>query len=360
MKRCLCLALFLLFILLSATARAVVVEDLYTVELPVEDQSTSLRLKVFNLAFRDVIIKVSGTSETIEHPALGQPLRSSSRYVHQFRYLTRKTKQENSFDAGQLFLRVVFNQEAIENLLRENGIPVWGKERPSTLFLFNYERNQSASIVSGDTTPGVVEAIEVLARERGIPVLFPLLDLEDRVHFGIQDINAFNEQKMTLAAARYAPDALLVGRITQRTEGWLGQWQAYFSNQVFKWSFKGDTDIEVFRQAIARLGQTLAKEYALATFAATDEELLLAVDQMKGLTDHIRVQAYLQSLDAIEAARLVLVEQDKVTYRVNLRNSSEDLSRLIGLSDVLEQLELPQIDATTENREIIMNYRLIH
>jgi hypothetical protein len=291
---------------------------------------------------------------------LGQPLRSSARYVHQFRYLTRKTETENSFDAGQLFLRVVFNQEAIENLLRENGIPVWGKERPSTLLLFNYETNQNESIVSSDTTPAVVEAIDLLARERGLPVLFPLLDLEDRAQFGIQDINSFNEQKMTLAAVRYAPDALLVGRITQRTEGWLGKWQAYFSNQVFKWSFRGDTDIEVFKQAIARLAQTLAKEYALATFTASDEELLLTVDQMNALTDHIKVQAYLQSLDAIEAVRLVLIQQDKVTYRVNLRNSSEDLSRLIGLSNVLEQLELPQIDATTENREIIMTYRLVH
>ncbi|MBC8211092.1 MAG: DUF2066 domain-containing protein [Gammaproteobacteria bacterium] len=360
MKRSLIGTVLVFLMLQSAGVRAALVEDLFTVELAVADQSTSLRLEVFNQALRDVIIKVSGTAQSIEHPGLSQPLRSSSRYVHQFRYLTRKKAAENSFDSGQLYLRVAFNQEAIENLLRENDIPVWGKERPGTLFLLSYELEGRASVVSSDTTPELLEEIEGLALHQGLPVLFPLLDLEDRTRFSVQDITGFNEQNLTLAAARYAPDALLAGQIYQRGgEGWTGQWQVYYSNQVFKWTFRGESHLEVLSQAIAQLAQALAKEYALASFATSNEEILFNVDKINQLKQHVKVLAYLQSLDPVETVRLVLIDQDRATYRVKLRNSTADLSRLIALSTVLEQLELPQIDAATENQAVIMNYRFI-
>ena len=353
-------ALLVFLMLQSAVIQAAQVDDLFTVELAVSDQTTGLRLETFNLALRDVIIKVSGSAQSIEHPGLTQPLKSSSRYVHQFRYLTRKNATESSFDNGQLFLRVAFNQEAIENLLRENDIPVWGKERPSTLFLFSYNSSGSSSIVSSETTPELLDKIEGLALRQGLPVLFPLLDLEDRTLFSLQDITSFNQEKLKLAAARYAPDALLAGQITERTgEGWSGKWQVYYSNQIFSWTFRGDTHLEVLSQAIAQLAQALAKEYALASFAASNEEILFSVDGISQLKQHVKVLAYLQSLDPVETVRVVLIDQDKATYRVKLRNSTADLSRLIALNNVLEQLELPQIDAATENQAVIMNYRFI-
>ena len=112
-------------------------------------------------------------------------------------------------------------------------------------------------------------------------------------------------------------------------------------------------------QALAQLAQTLASEYALESYAAFDQDILFSVDQMTALPDHIKVLKYLQSLDAVEAARLVLIEQDRVTYRVKLRNTAEDLSRLIALGYVLEQLDLPQINAATDDQTVMMSYRLI-
>jgi len=351
--------LFFLLLVVSNT-QAAVVEDLYTVELAVADQTTSQRLDVFRQAFRDVIVKVSGSSDALDLPAMSRPLKSSSRYVRQYRYINRKDETEESFDAGQLFLRVVFNQDALENLLRSHDIPIWGKERPSTMLLISYEVNKSASIVSSDTTPEIVEQLDALAHDQGLPVLFPLMDLEDRLQFGVQDIIESNSENITMAAARYAPDAVLVGLISGRAgQGWQGQWQVQFSEQTFNWTYNAGSRQDVMSQAIAQLALTLANEYALDSFTAVDESILFTVDHMTELTDHIKVLSYLQSLDAIESVRLVLIAEDKVTYRVKLRNSSEDLSRLIALNYMLEQLELPQINAATDDQTIIMNYRFM-
>ena len=360
MKQKLLFSTFTLLLLLASNLQAAVVEDLYTVELAVADQTTGQRLEIFKQAFRDVIVKVSGSAEALDLPVMSRPLKSSSRYVHQYRYITRKDDAEDGFDAGQLFLRVAFNQDAVENLLRNHDIPIWGKERPSTLLLISYEVNKNASIVSSDTVPEIVEELDELARLQGLPVLFPLLDLEDRLQFGVQDIIKSNDENISIAAARYAPDAVLVGQISGRAgKGWQGQWQAQFSNQIFNWTFQAGSRQDVMSQAIAQLAQTLASEYALESFTMIEEDVLFSVDQMTELGDHIKVLSYLQSLDAIESVRLILIDQDKVTYRIKLRNASEDLSRLIALSYVLEQLELPQIDAATDDQSIIMNYRFI-
>lgn len=360
MKRRLLLPLFMLLFLQLSPLRAALVEDLYTVELEVVDQTTSVRLEAFEQAFRNVVVKVSGSIEVLNNPGLSRPLKSSSRYVHQFRYQTRKQDKTDSFTAGRLFLSVTFNQEALESLLRQNDIAVWGKERPSTLLLLSYAVDSEASIVSSDTTPELVDQLEVLAHNQGLPVLFPLLDLEDRVQFGVQDIIDNNNEKITMAAARYVPDAVLVGQITGLGEQqWQGKWQAILSGQVFNWSMGAESLDQLLGQSMAKLAQTLATEYALKSVVSVDEQILLTVHQLSALADHIKVQAYLQTLDAIESIRLVLIDQDRLTYRLKLRNTTQDLSRLISLSNVLEQMELPQVDASTEDQAIIMNYRFI-
>ena len=360
LKQILSIPIYVLMLLMASSLQAAVVDDLYTVELAVADQTTSQRLEVFKLAFHKVIVKVSGSTKVLEHPGMTRPLKSSSRYVHQFRYITRKDETEDSFDGGQLFLRVTFNQDVIESLLRSNDIPVWGKERPSTLLLVSYQLNKNTSVVSGDTTPAIVEELDALAQQQGLPVLFPLLDLEDRIQFGVQDIIESNEENLVMASARYSPDAVLVGQVSGRAgKGWQGIWQLSFSGQLYNWTFKTSSRQELMSQAIAQLAQTLASEYALASVASLDEDVLFTVEQVSELTGHIKVQSYLQSLDAVESVRLVLISQGSVTYRLKLRNSTEDLSRLIELSYVLEQLDLPQINAATDDQTILMHYRFI-
>ena len=64
-----------------------------------------------------------------------------------------------------------------ESLLRQNGLSVWGKERPGTLLLVNYDVNRRYEWISGDTAPEWVDVMDGLASQQGMPVLYPLLDL---------------------------------------------------------------------------------------------------------------------------------------------------------------------------------------
>lgn len=345
---------------LLPAAQAVTVEDLFTVELPVADQTTSLRLESFSEAFKQVIVKVSGSDEALQSPAFARPIESSARYVKQFRYISRESTDEEEIEAGNLYLRIDFNQQLIEGLLRENNFPVWGRERPSSLLVISYDVNENIKVVADDSTPDLVEALDQAASIHAVPVLFPLMDLEDIALVRVGDIVSRQYENINTMAQRYAPDALLVGQIVGRSGvGWQGDWEVRFAEQIFKWQFKASSKQAVIDQVIKHLAKILALEYALEDHQRAEQSLLLSVSALEGIENLITVQQYLKSLNVVESVRVAMINQDVITYRLHLRNDPEDLQRLIDFGDVLEQEDFPQVN-TQGDEQIILNYSYIN
>jgi hypothetical protein len=340
-------------------ARAVVVEDLFSIELPVADQTTSLRLESFSEAFKQVVVRVSGSDDALKSPAFEQPIERSARFVKQFRYITRSPPEGDELGTDRLFLRIDFDEQLIEGLLREHNFPVWGRERPSSLLVISYDVNEKIRLVSQDGTPDLIEALDGAASRHAVPVLFPLMDLEDISLVNIRDIAARQYENIETMARRYAPDALLVGQIIGRSgQGWQGDWEVRFADQIFKWTYESPAKQEVIDQVIRHLARILASEYALEDHHSIEQSLLLSVSSVRGIDNLIEVQKYLQSLNAVESARVAMVNQDVVTYRLDLRNNPEDLQRLIDFGDVLEQEDFPQL-STQGGDQIILNYSYI-
>jgi len=345
---------------LHLPAAAVTVEDLFTVELPVADQTTSLRLESFSEAFKQVIVKVSGSDEALRSPAFERPIKGSARYVKQFRYTTRNSPDDEEIEAGRLYLRIDFNQQLVENLLRENKFPVWGRERPNSLLVISYDVNENIKLVADDSTPDLVEALDQAASIHAVPVLFPLMDLEDIALVKIGDIVSRQYDGIDTMATRYASDALLVGQIVGRSgEGWHGDWEVRFAEQIFKWKFKSSSKQAVIDQVIRHLARVLALEYALEDHRQVEQMLLLSVSALEGIDDLIAVQKYLKSLNVVDSVRVAMINQDVITYRLKLRNDPEDLQRLIEFGEVLEQEDFPQVNTQGE-AQIILNYSYIN
>ncbi len=346
--------------MVSLPARAVTVEDLFTVELPVADQTTGLRLESFSQAFRQVVVKVSGSDDPLRSPALERPIESSARYVKQFRYISRSLPEDDEFDAARLVLRIDFDQRLIESLLRENNFPVWGRERPSSLLVISYDVNENIKLVTQDSTPDLIDALDQTASIHAVPVLFPLMDLEDIRLVNIGDIVSREFGKIQTMAARYAPDALLVGQILGRSgQGWQGDWEVRFADQIFKWKFEASSKKEVTEQVIRHLAKILALEYALEDHRRVEQTLLLSVSALEGIENLIKVQKYLKSLNVVDSVHVAMINKDVITYRLKLRNNPEDLQRLIDFGEVLEQEDFPQV-STGGEEQIILNYSYIN
>ncbi len=351
-------SVLLILLCLGLPAAAVTVDDLYTVELPIADQTTSLRLDAFREAFRQVVVKVSGSDDALRSPAFERPIEGAARYVKQFRYVNR-TLPDAEFDSGRLYLRIDFDQQLIESLLRDNNFPVWGRERPSSLLVVAYDVNERIRMVSEDATPDMIELLDQAAERHAVPVLFPLMDLQDLALVRIGDIVSRQYDNIYTMAARYAPDALVVGQIVGRSgEGWRGDWEVRFAEQIFKWTHKASSKKDAVDQGIRHLARILALEYALEDHRRVDQSLLLSVSNLDGIADLVAVQRYLAKLTAVESARVATIGRGVVTYRLELRNAPEDLQRLIEFGEVLEQENFPQVSTQGES-QVILNYSYI-
>jgi hypothetical protein len=223
----------------------------------------------------------------------------------------------------------------------------------------SYDVNETISLVSGDSTPEVIELLDEAAVKLGVPVLFPLMDLEDIALVNIGDIVSRQYENIEILADRYEPDALVIGQIVGRSgQGWHGDWEVRFAEQIFKWKFKGSSRQQVVDQAIKHLARVLALEYALEDHRRVDQALLISVSAVPKFNQLISVQRYLKSLAVVDSIRVSLISDDVVTFKLKLRNDAKDLQRLIELGEVLEQLELPQVNAQDDSL-VVLDYLYI-
>jgi hypothetical protein len=339
----------LLLVLLSLSSmqsvKAVVIDDLYTVVLPVSDQTTDLRLRAFEAAFGLVLIKVSGSDEAKKNSAIVRLAKNSARYIKQFSYEARPDVDEDGGAIKLLYLKVNFDQQLIEGLLRKYNYPVWGRERPITLLVINSQVGGANRIVTGDSAPEMSLLLDAAALKMGVPTLFPLMDLEDINLIDVSDVTTRNFNIINNMPTRYGTDAVVVGEIVELNSGdWLGSWEVRLANKTFERRYKGATPEVVIDQLIANLASVLALEYALEYDQRNEQELLLKVSSMLDIDRLILVRKYLGSLNVVDSVRVALVSKDEVTFHLKLKSSAEDLQKLIDIGNVLKQEDLPQVN----------------
>ena len=353
------LLLVLLTFLPSQSVKALVMDELYTVELPVSDQTTGLRLGVFETAFELVLTKVSGSDEAKKNPAIMRLGKNSSRYVKQFSYEDRPGVDAEGGAIQLLYLKVNFDQQLIERLLRKHNFPVWGRERPSSLLVINSQFGDAIQLVTTDSAPKVAELLYAAALKMGVPMLLPLMDLEDFSLVDVSDVTLRHFNVISDMAIRYEPDAIVVGEIVGLDSGnWAGDWEVRFADQIFKWRYNAATQDAVIDDLIAHLARVLALEYALEYNQSNEQELLIKVSSMLDINHLISVRQYLRSLNVVESVRVALISKEKVTFYLKLRNSVEDLRRLIDIGSVLEQQNLAQGDLQLKG-DVMINYNFI-
>ncbi|MFT5599579.1 MAG: hypothetical protein ACI9YO_000380 [Gammaproteobacteria bacterium] len=341
------------------SVKAVVMDELYTVALPVSDQTTDLRLGAFEAAFGLVLTKVSGSDEAQKNTAIMRLAKNSSRYVKQFSYEDRPGVDAEGGTIKLLYLKINFDQQLIERLLRKHNFPVWGRERPSSFLVINSQSSSAIQIVTGDSEPKVVELIYAAALKMGVPTLLPLMDLEDISLIDVSDVTLRDFTVINNMATRYGPDAVVVGEIVELdSDNWQGAWEVRFGDQIFKWQHKASTQAAVIDELIAHLAKVLALEYALEYHQSNEQELLLKVSSILDINHLISVQKYLGSLNVVESVRVALVAKEEVTFYLKLRNSAEDLQRLIDIGNVLEQQGLPQVNLQS-NGGVVISYDFI-
>lgn len=335
---------------LSATEASA--SELYTAEVPLEKFTLDARRDAYVPALKVVLSRVSAS----DTDRLMRLFPDPSDYVVQFRPID-----------GDL-LRVSFDGAAIERALTAAGETFWGDERPLTLVWLaidwgNGQREILASSDAGEATDvnaaqdltderadSVEERNEFwrkqildVAERRGIPILFPLVDVDDLQSVTFSDIWGGFDEAVVDASRRYAVDSILIGRVrADRPQS--SRWTHIYGSESM--TIAGLPEL-----AIVSVADRLASVFSIGG-NDTLRTVRLFVSGVTSIESYGFLQKTLDELSVVQDFSVRSVQGDQIEYAVTAHGGAQRLSRALGVKGLIaeERLPIQSVDGVVQPR----------
>lgn len=355
-------AIFLSIMTISPihSINADIVQNLYEAEVPVEGQTIEERDYVVREALKDVLVRISGRSDAGMLAKDETFVPRSTLFVQQFRY--RKFKSDevipaNPIDGAKPFTQKLwlrFTEKTVSKLLREQGYPVWGKNRPATLVWLVVD-DQKQRILIGNSTPHTSRIhIEQESLKKGLPFRLPLLDLADQSKLQVTDVWGNFEDTILAASSRYQTEAILVGRVyLSYAKTWNTRWSLYSAGERHDWEVaNSDTLRNAVKEGLSKTGEVLSQRFAQVDTLIESGEILLRVKNISDLKTYNKVTKYLKSLSIVTQVQAQQVNADDVVFALSSRSGRLGIAQAIALGHVLvAEISKPIIrDQAVENK----------
>ena len=314
-------------------APAVTGQDLFEAEVHVSSQSQAERATAMQQALAEVLVRVTGQRDLLQQSSGRALLGSAGKYVQQYRYFTVPGSEP-----PRLMMRVRFDDETVRQALRQQGVAFWGDaERPDTLVWLAVEDRGRRYIVAAQDGTGAGQQLELASRQRGIPLLFPLMDLEDQSKVRFSDLWGGFFDHAYEASQRYNPQAILIGRLNRsQTGSWVARWNLRVAGSPSSWTNSDNRLAGVLGSGIDNVADTLASRLAVRDAGSQAGMVSVRVDDIRTLAAYARVNEYLASLTAVRQLQVEEVGPTSVRYALQLDGSLQGLTQTIAIGTVLE------------------------
>nr|VFJ98630.1 MAG: hypothetical protein BECKH772A_GA0070896_101432 [Candidatus Kentron sp. H]VFJ98774.1 MAG: hypothetical protein BECKH772B_GA0070898_101432 [Candidatus Kentron sp. H]VFK03601.1 MAG: hypothetical protein BECKH772C_GA0070978_101372 [Candidatus Kentron sp. H] len=317
----------LLFAIIAGVAHSVEVREPYEAKVPVLDKSKQQRKEALQTALRQVIRKITGQRKPEDLPAVNEALKHPGRYMQQFLYQTKVPSESDASSTHKLVFSVQFDPGAIGTLLRSANLPIWERIRPLMLIWIVLERDRKTLLLGKNNYSQISGTLYEDASERGVSIVLPLLDLEDRSRIGPIDISGGDVwngvlDRILAASKRYATDTVLVGRVSGTPDD---RWEAYwkfFGKEAIPsdWVTHANGPEETLREGIHEAIDTLVSRYAdserITLTKTAFAPVQLTVSGIASIADYARALRYLENLQAETKVYVTRAEGNRLSFRL--------------------------------------------
>lgn len=332
-------ATFLLLIITAVLPHdtgAEVVPNLYEATVPVASRSDTDLNAAISRGLAQVLVKVTGSSESLDNPALEGALRDARRYMQQYAYLERRGD-----DTG-LWLRMDYEIQQVNALVTRAGAPLWTANRPSVLVWLVIEDQEGRRFLKRELEPELTASLATGFDERGVPLRLPLFDLSDAAALGTSEAWRLSQPALLDASMRYGASQVLAGRVASLSTGaWLGDWSFFADGQRLDRSVTANTADEFLYAGIAMVVEDMASRFAVAASGDATAGIAMLVDGVNSYRDYASVVSWLEGLELVDSANVEEVRGSQLLLRVYARVDADQLASLLALNERLQPLGRP-------------------
>lgn len=339
----------------AAHAASVVVPDLYAATVITESRSQAVRESALRDAFTRVLVKATGSDEVLLAPQTEMLVDRAAELVTLYRFEplvddaaeadtgTSEVADEAPADTRYAFT-AQFDPRAVQVTLREAGFAVWPARRPLTLV---WLVAADGGIVSDEGKSGAAAFVDA-AERRGLPLVWPSMDLVDQRAIDPGDVTGLFVEQIRDASRRYDPALILVGRLRDESSLWAARWTLIEPAGASEtWREQEPTRDAALTVAVSRLGDELLRRYGVAgsTDGATDI-VDVAVTGIASLEDYGRVMNFLGDLPPVSDTALVIAEANRVVVRLHTGAAREQIRQSIELGRLLVADDVDEADVS--------------
>ena len=347
----------------SFPAFAIEVEGLYQGSAPVSSRDSEReRNRAFTEAFRQVLLKVTGSPEILTQPQVRQAINNADEYVDTWSYATVSTSLESTIEAIEQTpgeeLNVTFFEPEVLSLLESAELPLWPVNRPYTLIwlVIQDELGQrkllSSSVQDYDD---ILALLKTEADKRGLPILLPVLDIEDMRAVSPDDVWNMHGEKLIQASARYQSESVLVVRMFRALGGEvLGESNYYFRDQILSLDSFEEPAENFLRSSISMAAIELSAYYAIS-LSGTDSSIKvhLTVEGILDVEDYAGLLEYVGRLTDVNAYQIASVDNETIELILSTGGQLRQLVETIALNRNL----IPLRELVRENSQVHMTYQ---
>ena len=313
---------------------ATVVPWLYEVEVPVTSQAE--RQRAARIGLRELLVRITGLPELQPNAEIRAALREPENYYGRFEFSMRpQPKGVQASGAAdddppeQMFVALHYEPATVLALLRRAALPVWGADRPTVLAWIAVEEDGVRRIVS--TGDELVDALRRRARQRGLEVSLPVMDLADHA---ITPATVWGRlwEAIESASSRYNADLIVLGRVARRADGsWVSDWETR-SVVVTGDHGRSAAAKEAVAAGVDAVADELANRFAVG---GRLDAIAVTIRGASTIAAYASVLDYLRSREYIEHMEVKAVARDVLTLHLHTRSSAAQLEELLSMGSPL-------------------------
>jgi hypothetical protein len=325
--------LFVLISLISTTAFTADVVDLYESRSPIVNQSVQERQLATVKILHQVLLKVIGDKTALAATDLSPLLEQAEQFVSQYAYQGKLTQSGSPQD---LVLR--FNESALNQAMYDLGLPVWGKLRPESVIWLSIDGvNKQKMVGTGDDYQRAYQLIKQASQQRGLPLLFPLMDLQEQQQLQFSETEKLitKDTGLVKASDRYGADIVVLARLTVDKTGTIINWQWLKQGELGQYQSRGSMAVAI-AQGIDQIATVLANELASVEQQALKRDYQMVVSGINDFSDYSRVQSYLSGLRAVSEVNIVSLKDKQLELRLELLLGLTLFNQVINDDGLLE------------------------